>query len=138
MPDPMKQFQKSILEDKFNSAEMLLRATEPTGYKEYYNPRSPLLGKELSLGVVEKTDMMANLEMVWTILEFWKEGQIELALDFTTAYQNDWKSTMSINAEFLRSLTTQEMKYTQTQELHEYQHPPPKKGLFGGKPKEQP
>ena len=136
MEDPMKH-QKPILEDKFNSIEMLLKATEPEGYREYYNPRSPLLGKELSLGVIEKSDMTSNLENVCCILEFWKEGQIELALDWTTIYQNDWKSTMSIDGELLKSLTTQEMKYSQTQELHEYQHPPPKRGFFSGKPKEE-
>jgi len=121
------------IEEKFNAIEMLLKATEPDGYRDYYNPRSPLLGKEISMGVIEKTDMLANDLMSWCILELFYEGQIDMAWDLMTWYQNDWKASMSIDGKLLDSLTSQEYRYNQTQTLHEYQHLPEKRGMFGKK-----
>jgi len=120
-------------EDRFNNIEMFLKATQPEGYDEYYNPRSPLLGKELSVGYVSREDMLANDMMVWTILECFIEGQMDIAWDLMTWYQNDWKASMSIDAKLLERLTTQEVKYDQTQHVYEHIVPQKKKGLFGGK-----
>jgi len=121
------------MEDRFNNISLFLKATQPTGYDAYYNPRKPLLGKELSVGSIDKTDMLANDMMTWTILELFYEGQIDVAWDLMTWYQNDWKASMSIDGKLLESLTSQEYKYSQTQNLHEFQHPPKKRGLFGGR-----
>lgn len=109
------------LEDRFNNIEMFLRATQPEGYDEYYNPRSPLLGKELSVGYIEREDMLANDMMTWAILEYFIEGQMDFAWDCMTWYQNDWKASMSIDAKLLEKLTSREVKYDQTQ--HVYEHP---------------
>jgi len=131
MPRPSLE---KILGDKFSDISLLLKATQPEGYDEYYNPRSPLLGKELSLGfVTEKTDMMANLMMSWSIIDLFAEGQIDFAWDWMTWYQNDWKASMSIGGMLLDKITTQEIKYSQTQELHEYEHRAQKRGILGRK-----
>jgi len=121
------------MEDRFNNISLFLKATQPDGYDAYYNPRKPLLGKELSVGSIDKTDMLANDMMSWTILELFYEGQIDAAWDLMTWYQNDWKASMSIDGKLLESLTSQEYKYSQTQTLHEFQHPPKKRGLFSRK-----
>jgi len=121
------------MEDRFNNISLFLKATQPDGYDAYYNPRKPLLGKELSVGSIDKTDMLANDMMAWTILELFYEGQIDVAWDLMTWYQNDWKASMSIDGKLLDSLTSQEYKYSQTQTLHEFQHPPKKRGLFSRK-----
>jgi len=122
---------KLDLTDRLHNIEMLLKATQPRGYEDYYNPRLPLVGKELSIGAIDKTDMMANDVMSWTILEFFYHAQFDLAFDLMTWYQNDWKASMSIGGELLRNITSPEYRYSQTQELHEYQHAPEKKKLFG-------
>lgn len=122
---------KLDLTDRLHNIEMLLKATQPRGYEDYYNPRLPLVGKELSIGAIDKTDMMANDVMSWTILEFFYHAQFDLAFDLMTWYQNDWKASMSIGGELLRNITSPEYRYTQTQELHEYQHPMEKKKFFG-------
>jgi hypothetical protein len=121
--------------DRFSDLALLLDATRPEGYNEYYNTRSPLIGKEISLGYLkEKTDMMGNDVMVWAILEMFCEGQSDLGWDMMTWYQNDIKSSMSIEAKLLDRITSREVRYTTTQTLHEYQQEPKgqKKGLFGG------
>ena len=123
--------------DKFSDLTLLLRATQPKGYTEYYNTRSPLVGKEVSLGSIDKTDMLANDMMVWAILEFFFEGQVDIAWDLMTWYQNDMKASMSIEGKLLDKITSQEIRYTTTQELHEFQHTADKKGRImkppGGK-----
>ena len=119
--------------DRFNDLTILLNATKPEGYDEYYNTRSPLLGREISLGYLkEKTDMMANLKMVWAILEDFAEGQIDVGWDFMTWYQNDIKTTPSIEGKLLDKITSREIKYTTTQTLHEHTSPqqPVKRGLL--------
>jgi len=121
------------LAERLHNIEMLLKATQPKGYTEYYNPRLPLVGKELSIGAIDKTDMLANDIMCWTILEFFYHAQFDMAFDLMTWYQNDWKASMSIGGELLRNLTSPEYRYSQTQTLHEYQHQPERKGIFGGR-----
>ena len=120
----------NTLDDRFNNIEMFLAATKPDGYNEYYNPRSPLLGKEISVGNIEREDMLANDYMCWAILEFFMEGQVDFAWDSQTLYQNDWKASMSIDAKLLERLTSQEVKYDQTQHVYEHVEQPKKKGLL--------
>lgn len=122
---------KLNLTDRLHNIEMLLKATQPQGYEDYYNPRLPLLGKELSIGAIDKTDMMANDVMSWTIIEFFYHAQFDFAFDLMTWYQNDWKASMSIGGELLRNITSPEYRYTQSQEVHQYEHPVEKRGLFG-------
>ena len=130
-------FKGPAMEERFNNMEMFLKATKPRGYEDYYNPRAPLLGKELSIGNIERNDMLANDMAVWAILDLLNEGQIDFAWDYMTWYQNDWKSSMSIDGRLLDSLTSQEIRYSQKQELHEYQHPIKKRGFFSPKQGEQ-
>ena len=123
--------------DRFSDISQLLHATQPEGYEEYYNSRSPLLGKELSIGIIDKTDMLANDMMSWAILELFFEGQTDFAWDYMTWYQNDWKASMSIDGRLLDRITSEEIRYTQEQTVHEHQHldTPKRGGLFnlGGK-----
>ena len=122
---------------KFSDVTLLLEATKPEGYEEYYNARAPLLGRELSIGIIDKTDMLANDMASWCILELFYEGQTDFAWDYMTWYQNDWKASMSIDGTLIDKLTSDEIRYTQTQHLHEHQDQV-KKGFLGGKPKNVP
>jgi hypothetical protein len=124
--------------DRYSDLSQLLMATQPEGYNEYYNSRSPLLGKELSLGIIDKTDMLANDMLSWAILELFFEGQTDFAWDYMTWYQNDWKASMSIDGKLLDRITGEEIRYTQTQHVYEHQEQQPRRGLFGfGKKKEE-
>lgn len=138
-PDPRTEYSTG---DRISDLSLLLEATQPEGYDEYYNTRSPLLGKELSIGLIEKTDMMSNAYTVRAIQELFNEGQIDFGWDYMTEYQNDLKASMSINGTLLDRITSQEIKYSHTQTLHEYEHPSPRrKGLLsrlaGGKTEEE-
>lgn len=138
MVDIPKLPQGKRIGDRYSDLSQLLMATQPEGYNEYYNSRSPLLGKELSLGIIDKTDMLANDMLSWAILELFFEGQTDFAWDYMTWYQNDWKASMSIDGKLLDRITGEEIRYTQTQHLYEHQEPQPRRGLFGfGKKQEQ-
>lgn len=119
--------------DRFNSLEMLLENTQPEGeeFNDYFNIRKPILSKETYLGVIQREDIFAYDLAVDAIQENLHHGLINLALDWEVKYLNDIRMTPSIDGEFLRRMTSQEFKYSQTQTLHEYQHKPEKKGLFG-------
>ena len=121
--------------DRFSDLTLLLRPTQPKGYEQYYNTRYPLIGKEISLGSITKTDMYANDLMSWFILECRTSGQIDLFWDMMTWYQNDWKASMSVDHVLLDKFTSSEIRYTTSQEVHDYQHlqPTKKKGFI--KPK---
>ena len=122
------------------SIEMLLDNTQPKGkeFTAYFNIRKPLLSKETYLGVIQREDLLAYSIMVDAIQENLHHGLIDLALDQMVKYLNDIRTTPSVGGEFLNKITSQEFKYTQTQNLHEWQHKAPKKTIFGGPPKNPP
>jgi len=134
MPDMPKPREIDVME-RFNSLEMLLENTQPVGseFEDYFNIRKPLLSKETYLGFIEREDMLAYSLMVDAIQENLHHGLIPLSLDLEVKYLNDIRTTPSINGEFFNHLTSQEFKYSQTQTLHEYQHPPERRGLLGGR-----
>ena len=118
---------QKILLDKFTE---FLKPSLPTGQHDYYNPRIPLISKELSVGFIAREDMISYLMTASTILELLEEGQIDLARFAMTMYINEWKSSMSIDGAFLREMMANKIEYSTSQTLHEYQHKAPKKGIF--------
>lgn len=110
-----------------------LTPTIPKGQEDYYNPRIPLIGKELSVGNIERQDMISYLWMEEAILEFLEEGQIGLARFLMTEFQTELKLTMSFDALFMEYITTNKFEYTQKQDITEHIERPPKRGFFGGR-----
>ena len=109
-----------------------LEPTIPKGQEEYFNERKPLISKELSVGNIERADMVGNLDMFDAILEFLEEGQIGLARFFMTRFQGDFKMSMSFEGKFLEHISSNKMEYTQRQDIHEHIERPKKTGIFGG------
>lgn len=129
------QIQYANLMERYNNLEMLLENTQPTGveYQDFFNIRKPLLSKETYLGLIEREDMFAYELWVDAIQENIHHGLFELALEMMVTYMSNIRITPSIGGEFLKRLTSSEVKYHQSSELHEYQHKPEKKSIFGGK-----
>lgn len=110
-----------------------LEPTIPKGQFEYYNERKPLISKELSVGNIEREDMIGYLDTEQAILEFLEEGQIGLARFLMTLFQSELKLTMSFDGRFLDQITTSKFEYTQKQDIHEHMESAPRKGFFGRK-----
>ena len=112
-----------------------LEPTIPRGQSEYYNERKPLISKELSVGNIEREDMISYLDMEQAILEFLEEGQIGLARFLMTTFQSELKLSMSFGGRFMEQITTSKFEYTQKQDIHEHVEPVPRKGLIFGRKK---
>ena len=110
-----------------------LEPTMPKGQEEYYNSRKPLISKELSVGNIERTDMIGNFDMEDAIMDFMDEGQIGIARFLMTRFQSEFKMTMSFEGRFMEQITTNKFEYSQKQDIHEYIEPVPRKSMFGGK-----
>jgi len=110
-----------------------LEPTIPKGQNEYYNDRKPLISKELSVGNIDRTDMISYLDLEDAILEFLEEGQIGLARFLMTRYQSELKLSMSFNGRFMDQVSTSKFEYTQKQDITEHVSNPKKRGLFGGR-----
>jgi len=110
-----------------------LEPTMPKGQEQYYNTRKPLISKELSVGNIERSDMIGNFDMEDAIMDFMEEGQIGLARFMMTRFQSEFKMTMSFEGRFMDQITTNKFEYTQRQDIHEHLEPVKKRGMFGGK-----
>jgi len=110
-----------------------LEPTIPKGQEEYFNERKPLISKELSVGNIERSDMISYLDMKDAILEFLEEGQIGLARFLMTRYQGELKLSMSFEGRFMDHISSNKIEYTQRQDVHEHVEIPKRKGMFGGK-----
>ena len=130
MPDLPREMDTRQSIDQYSK---FLEPTMPKGQEEYYNSRKPLIGKELSVGNIERTDMVGNFDMEDAIMEFMEEGQIGLARFMMTRFQSELKLTMSFDGRFMDQITTSKFEYTQRQDIHEHIEPVKHKGFFGGK-----
>lgn len=114
---------------------MVLRGKKPKGSLDEYERMAPILNYVVALGNRLRSDMPANgwiVEAIW-ILDFYGS---EMSKYFLMYYDNDNLASASIDNSFLEHMTSQEFKYTQKQELHEYPHPPQKRGVFRRKDKD--
>ena len=98
-----------------------LKPTIPDGQLEYYNPRMPLVSKELSVGNILREDMLGHIPMEYAILDLLDEGQIGLARMLMTSFQGEFKMTMSFDGKFLEHIASNKFEYSQEQ--HVYEHP---------------
>jgi len=89
-----------------------------------------LFSKSISIGNIDKADMMANNEIVWAIEEFVFSYQLDSAMMLGIWYINDIKSSMSKDAKLLDTIGRQELKYSQDQHIYEHDVQQKKKGIF--------
>lgn len=89
-----------------------------------------LFSKAVSVGNLEKTDMLANNEVTWAIEEFVFSYQLESATMLAIWYINDIKATMSKEGRLLDTIGKQELRYSQEQHLYEHPQPVKKRSWF--------
>ena len=136
--DEMEQLRKSLdspnVVERLDQISMFLEPTYVLGQESYDNPRKPLVSKEMSVGNIQESHMCGHLKGVRSALELLDEGQLGLARFIMKTMQSEFKMTMSIDGEFIKSVTKQELRYTHTQHLYAHEtEEKNKKRLFGGK-----
>ena len=129
---PERTQEKIDIMERFSSLEMLLQNTQPKGkeFSDFFNLRKMLLSKETYLGVIDNDDRYCYSLIADAIQENLHHGLINFSFDLQVKFLHDIRTTPSLGGEFLNRITSQEFKYTQTQELHEYEHKPTKKGML--------
>jgi len=138
MQDPEKRYEASIQKKRLDQYKNFFNPTLADEQDEYYGPIRPCLGPELSVAYIDKEDMPSYIMQVRTAQEMFAHGQDDLGLYIQTTMTAELKLTDSIDGRVVDNIFSNKMEYSQTQTLHEYQHPVERKrGLFGGKPPEQ-
>ena len=112
--------------------ERFLDATLPKGRDEWYEKIRPLMGKELSVGILEKTDVGSYLLTVQCARMFLLHGQEITGRGIMTDMIAELKLSASINGTMLENIFREKIQYEQTQHVHEHTEPPPKKKWLGG------
>jgi len=130
-PESMQDF--SMQKKRLDQYKSFLNPTLADDQNEYYGPIRPLIGPELSVAYLdEREDMMSYIRTEYCIQDMFANGQDDLGLLLMTTMTAELKLTMSRDGLVVDNIFSNKMEYTQTQNLHEYQHAPEKKfSLFG-------
>jgi hypothetical protein len=128
MPDELPK--DIVHKQSIDQYTRFLQPTIPKGQYDYYNPRMPLVGKELSTGNIEREDMISYLTTEEAILEFMEEGQLGLARFMMTTFQSEIMFSKSFEGRFMEYIGTNKFEYVQKQDITEHIEQPKKKGFF--------
>ena len=135
MVSDIEKYLPSISE-RIDQFSRFLEPTIPPGQLDYYNPRKPLIGKELSVANIDRRDLPAYLFVEEAILEFLEAGQIGLARFLMITFQAELKLTMSIDGRFMDFIGKTKLEYEHKQ--HIIEHPVERKrGWFGKRKAEE-
>ena len=126
MPQPSMDREKRL-----THTERFLEPTVPKGRDEWYDKIKPLMGKELSLGILDKTDVGSNLITVQCARMFIRYGQEITGRGIMTDLIAEMKLSGSIDGTMLDAIFKEKIQYEQTQHVHEHTEPAPKRGVFG-------
>lgn len=135
MADPEKMYKPSIEKKRLDQYKNFLDPTLADDQVEYYGPIRPLIGPELSVANLEREDILSYLRQEYTIQELFANGQDDLGLLMMTTMTAELKLSMSKDGMVVENIFSNKMEYSQTQTLHEYQHPAEKKRRFFGRDK---
>ena len=127
----MEQQMPQPREKRLAPIERFLEPTVPKGRDEWYDKIRPLMGKELSLGILDKTDIGGYLLEVQCARLFLLHGQEITGRGIMTDMIAELKLSASIGGVMLDAVFQEKIQYEQTQHVHEHTDLAPKKGLLG-------
>lgn len=137
MADPEKMQQVATQKKRLDQYKHFLNPTLADNQTEYYGQIRPLIGAELSVANLEREDLLSYLKTEYAIQEMFANGQDDLGLLLMTTMTAELKLSMSKDGMVVDNIFSNKMEYSQTQTLHEYQHPAERKrGWFSKKPPE--
>lgn len=133
--EPERMYESAIQKKRLDQYKSFLDPTLADDQIEYYGPIRPLIGPELSVANIEREDTLSFLKTEYTTQEMFANGQDDLGLLLMTTMTAELKLTMSRDGLVVDNIFSNKMEYTQTQNVHEYQHMAERKrrGIFGGR-----
>jgi len=136
MPNPSGYEQRPD-KKRLDQYKSFLIATQADDQNTFYGPIRPLIGPELSVANLEREDLLSFIKTEYCAQEMFANGQDDLGLLIMTTMTAELKLSMSKDGLVVGNIFSDKIEYSQTQEVHEYQHPVEKKrGFFGGKSKD--
>jgi len=131
-----ERYDIAVQKKRLDQYKSFLSPTLADDQDDYYGPIRPLIGPELSVAYLEREDMLSYLLQIKTAQEMFANGQDDLGLLVMTTMTSELKLSMSREGLVVDNIFSNKMEYTQTQNLHEYQHPANvKQGLLSRKPR---
>lgn len=128
-----RQPTRSMDPKRLTNVERFLEATLPKGRDEWYNKIRPLMGKELSLGILDKTDVGSYILEVQSARMFLLHGQEITGRGIMTDMIAELKLSASIDGIMLDAVFREKIEYEQTQHIHEHTEPTPRRSFLGKK-----
>ena len=119
--------------ERLTNVERFLGPTLPKGRDDWYDKIRPLMGKELSTGILEKTDVMSYILQVQCARMFLLHGQEITGRSIMTDMIAELKLSASIDGAMLENIFREKIQYEQTQHVHEHSEPVPRKRFWGGR-----
>jgi hypothetical protein len=133
MVDPEKMATQQYIKKEIDQYRSFLKPSLADNQDDFYGPIRPLIGPELSVADLDKEDILSYVLAVECIQEFFANGIDAIGMEEMTTMTAELKLSMSQQGRVLDNIFSNKIEYSQTQELHEYQHPPEKRGLLGRK-----
>ena len=115
MPRPNR-----MQKERLTNIERFLDATKPRGRDAWYDKIRPLMGKELSMGILDKTDIGSYLLEVQCARLFLLHGQEVTGRGIMTDLVAELKLSSSIDGTMLDAIFKEKIQYEQTQHVHEH------------------
>ena len=122
--------QETVNRQSIDQYSKFLEPTVPKGQEEFYNIIKALIGKENSVGNIERTDMIGFFDMDDAIIILLCSGQIQWARHLMVRHQAEFKRSMSFDGRFMDQITTSKFEYTQRQDIHEHMEPVKRKSMW--------
>ena len=130
MPGPIRQDEK-----RFTTIERFLDSTKPKKADDWFDQIRPLWGKELSLGILDKSDIMSYLLTIETALTFLSYNIEKTGRKIMVKLISELKLSGSIDGTMIENIFREKIQYEQTQHVHEHTEQQPRRGLLGGRRK---
>ena len=126
MPGPSRQDEK-----RFSSIERFLDSTKPKHADEWFDTIRPLYGKELSMGILDKPDIMSYLLTIETAMNLLSYNIERTGRKIMVKLIAELKLSGSIEGTMIENIFREKIQYEQTQHVHEHTEPAPKRGILG-------
>ena len=127
MPGPSRYKERLSNIDRFLGVDSTLPKKRDD---EWYDKIRPLMSKELSLGILDKTDIMSYLLTIQCARMFLLYGQEITGRGIMTDFIAELKLSSSIGGTMIDAIFKEKIQYEQRQDIHEHVEPAPRKKWF--------
>jgi len=130
MPGSVDQSRKRL-----STMERFLEVTKPKKADEWLDKIRPLCGKELSMGILDKSDIWSYVITIETAMKFLSYNVERTGRKIMVKFTSELKLSGSIDGTMIDNIFREKIQYEQTQNIHEHSQPPPKRGILGRRKK---